>query len=159
MNDPYIIKFQRNLYSNLGIAPKVYAESFEHFSNVYTQLLVEITGMHEFVGNLIEFKTRPDGYCGKVRTNLIAMGDVQAYLQLLILGALTGARVPALLGNFTHLILQNDRQQEVYSLFESWQQQLYNLSQSIERKNADSNQRIQPFVAFSPAFLECSVSI
>jgi len=130
--------------------------SFDHILNILTQLVIRITGIHELVGNLIEYKMRPDGYCGKVRPNT-TMADVQTYTQLLILGAVTGAREPELLSDFTHLVVENKYKEKAVRLMFKWQEQLRTLSNTIKEKNDKS--RLQPFNAFNPSLLECSVSI
>jgi hypothetical protein len=82
------------------------------------------------------------------------MSDIQATVQVLNLCALTGLEQPRLIGDYTHLFLEQNKA-DVIAAFERYQQALIELSADIDRRN---KQREQPFQTFNPTLLSVSVS-
>jgi len=82
------------------------------------------------------------------------MSDVQATVQVLNLCALTGLEQPPLIGDYTHLFLELNKER-VTAVFKRYQQALTQLSADIEKRN---ERREQPFQTFNPSLLNVSVS-
>jgi hypothetical protein len=82
------------------------------------------------------------------------MSDVQATVQVLNLAALTQLGQPAMIGDYTHLFLEEHRER-VVAAFQRYQKGLIQLSRDIEERN---RRREQPFETFNPIFLKTSVS-
>ena len=82
------------------------------------------------------------------------MSDVQATVQVLNLCALTGLEQPPLIGDYTHLFLEQNKA-PVMAAFERYQRALIQLSADIHERN---KRREQPFQTFNPTLLNVSVS-
>lgn len=75
-------------------------------------------------------------------------------MQVLNLCALTGLEQPPLIGDYTHLFLEQNKER-VTAAFERYQQRLVKLSADIDERN---KRREQPFQTFNPTLLNVSVS-
>ena len=155
--DKCLLKCIYQLHGLLGIKRDDVESNYDKLIDEFTNILFVATGKHEFVGNFVEYKIRPDIYCGKVRKSH-HIADMEAYAQLISLGAFTGPRTPGLIGDFTHLLLQDDKKDETKDLFVHWQDKLKVLRDDINNKNKNGTRKM-PFNAFNPEYLECSVSI
>lgn len=82
------------------------------------------------------------------------MSDIQATVQVLNLTALTALEQPPLIGDYTHLFLEQDKER-VIATFAGYQQALIKLSHDIDARN---KRRDQPFQTFNPTMLDTSVS-
>jgi hypothetical protein len=82
------------------------------------------------------------------------VSDIQATVQVLNLCALTGLEQPPLIGDYTHLFLERDKE-SVVAAFHRYQQALVKLSHDIDERN---KLREQPFQTFNPTLLNVSVS-
>jgi hypothetical protein len=80
------------------------------------------------------------------------MSDIQATFQGLLIMGLTGLQQPSILGDFTHLALDEAGK----TAFRTFQAELTGLADQIDQKNKT---RKYPYNGFNPRNLECSVSI
>ena len=122
--------------------------------DLLAQFMFTVTGMHSQVGNVVGYLLDPSFMSGKIRDGS-QQGDVQATVQLLNLAALTGLTAPPLLGDFTHLLLE-DQKPRALAAVERFQAALRQLSVEIGERN---RRREQPFETFNPTLLESSVSV
>jgi hypothetical protein len=119
-----------------------------------TQFIFVVTGMHEQAGSVAEYVLDPSFLGGKIRAGQ-KIADVQASVQVLLLLAATGFKQPPLLGNYTHLFLEQHHR-EACEVFWNFQKRLQELSLAIAERNT---KRKQAFENFNPALLQSSVSI
>jgi len=117
--------------------------------NFLTAFLFQVTGYHEHGGNVGEYVLNPTMMAPKLRDGDV-VGTIQGAFQMALVTALTGLRMPPLMGDFS---LHFSGYQDIYHAFKS---NLDRLSYKIEQRNLD---RRQPLYSFSPRFLEISVSI
>jgi hypothetical protein len=112
-----------------------------------------VTGFHCQVGRVSPYLLDPAFLTCKIRAGS-QMSDVQATVQVLNLCALTGLEQPPLIGDYTHLFLELNKER-VTAVFKRYQQALTQLSADIEKRN---ERREQPFQTFNPSLLNVSVS-
>jgi hypothetical protein len=111
-----------------------------------------VTGFHAQVGHAIPYLLDPAFISCGVRSDS-QMSDIQPTVQVLNLTALTALEQPALIGDYTHLFLEQHKEQ-VTAAFEHYQQALIKLSHDIDERN---KHRDQPFQTFNPRVLKVSV--
>jgi hypothetical protein len=121
--------------------------------DLLAQLLFTVTGFQAQVGAVVQYLLDPAFITAKIRAGT-QMSDVQATVQVLNLTALTGLEQPPLIGDYTHIFLEEHKDRTL-AAFERYQRALLRLSAEIERRN---EHRDQPFETFNPAFLDVSVS-
>jgi len=121
--------------------------------DLVTELMFIVTGMHAQVGAVVPYLLDPAFITCKIRAGS-QLSDVQATVQVLNLAALTQLQQPAMIGDYSHLFLDEHRDR-VLAAFERYQQGLIQLSRDIEERN---RHREQPFETFNPTFLKSSVS-
>ena len=138
------------LAPTLGLAPLNRASQVV---DLVAELMFIVTGMHAQVGAVVPYLLDPAFVTCKMRAGA-QISDVQATVQVLNLAALTQLEQPAMIGDYTHLFLEQHGDRAL-AAFERYQQDLIHLSRDIEARN---RRREQPFQTFNPAFLKTSVS-
>jgi hypothetical protein len=121
--------------------------------DLITQVMFTVTGFHYQVGSVSPYPLDPAFLTSKIRAGS-QMSDIQATVQVLDLCALTGLEQPALIGDYTHLSLEQNKERAI-AVFNRYQQVLIQLSADIEKRN---KKREQPFQTFNPTLLSVSVS-
>jgi hypothetical protein len=121
--------------------------------DLVTQAMFIVTGFHAQVGHAVPYLLDPAFISCRVRSDS-QMSDIQPTVQVLNLAALTALEQPALIGDYTHLFLEQHKER-VIAAFERYQQALVKLSNDIDERNT---RREQPFETFNPSFLKVSVS-
>lgn len=121
--------------------------------DLLTQLMFIVTGFHGQVGTLAPYLLDPSFMGPKIRAGT-EVSDIQSSVQMLDLTTLTQLEQPAMIGDYTHLFLDEEKPQ-VVGAFERYQQALVQLAKAIEDRNT---RREQPFQTFNPRFLKVSVS-
>jgi Lipoxygenase len=122
--------------------------------DLLAQFMFTVTGMHSQVGNVVGYLVDPSFMGSKIRAG-VQGSDVQSTVQLLNLAALTGLQAPSLLGNFTHLLLDREKDRTL-AASARFHDALVALSGEIGKRN---QRREQPFETFNPTLLESSVSV
>jgi hypothetical protein len=139
-----------DLAPNAGLAP---LDRAQQVVDLITELTFIATGIHAQVGNVVPYLLNPEFLTCKVRAGS-QMADVQSTVQVLNLAALTQLGQPAMIGDYSHLFLEQHKDRAV-AAFERYQQALIKLSHEIEARNQHREQR---FETFNPIFLKTSVS-
>ena len=121
--------------------------------DLITEFMFIVTGMHGQVGAVVPYLFDPDFITCKIRAGT-QLSDVQATVQVLNLAALTQMEQPAMIGDYSHIFLERDKERTI-AAFERYQQGLIKLSHDIEERN---KHREQPFQTFNPVILKTSVS-
>jgi hypothetical protein len=121
--------------------------------DLVTQAMFIVTGFHAQVGHAVPYLLDPAFISCRVRSDS-QMSDIQPTVQVLNLAALTALEQPALIGDYTHLFLEQHKER-VIAAFERYQQALIKLSHDIDERN---KHREQPFETFNPSLLKVSVS-
>lgn len=111
-----------------------------------------VTGMHNQVGNVADYIVDPSICSGKIRPGS-ELADVQAAFQMMNVGLATAAKGPKLMGDVSHLLL-DDRAREVWAGFH---RSLEGLEGEITERNAARG--IYATNAFLPSKNLVSVSI
>jgi len=139
-----------SLAPTLGLGPLNRAQQL---IDLISQVMFTVIGFHYQVGRVSPYLLDPAFLTCKIRSGS-QMSDIQATVQVLNLCALTGLEQPRLIGDYTHLFLEQNKA-DVIAAFERYQQALIELSADIDRRN---KQREQPFQTFNPTLLSVSVS-
>jgi hypothetical protein len=121
--------------------------------DLLTHLMFTVTGFHGQVGHVVPYLLDPQFITTKIRAGS-RMSDIQATVQVLNLTALTALEQPPLIGDYSHLFLEQDKER-VTAAFRRYQQALIKLSRDIDERN---RHREQPFQTFNPTVLDTSVS-
>jgi Lipoxygenase len=153
VQDPAVRAWWQGIVSlapTLGLAPLNRAQQVIDLS---TQVMFTVTGFHHQVGRVSPYLLDPAFLTCKIRAGS-QMSDIQATVQVLNLCALTGLAQPPLIGDYTHLFLEQNRARAI-AAFERYQQALIQLSADIDTRN---RRREQPFQTFNPTLLNVSVS-
>ena len=87
------------------------------------------------------------------------MADVQTFFQDLCVVGSTGYRLPPVIGDWTHLFLENEKKAECVAAHGKFMKALKDLSAEIKQRNARGEGRRRPFDKMDPLMFECSVSI
>lgn len=163
--DPQVVRFWASFETQFDTPWRLPPLSLEALISLVTDLMFQVTAVHELVGAIVEYLLMPDGLIPKLAPNA-TQADVQSTTQSLITIALTGLRQPPLLSDWTHIFrgLQDSwgaiRHQKVIDLVRRFQVDLIVCAEEIDGLNERRNlQHGRKFVAFNPRILETSVSI
>jgi hypothetical protein len=153
-DDPNINAFIAQLRSVLG---ELNINTFDDFVNVVSQLIANVTGIHEHVGQISQYCIDPT-YIGCKLESGKEIQNVQTFTQLLCLTVMTGLNMPWLNDDWSHLILKDQpHYQENLHVYRQFKKNLITLQQDINNRNA--TERKYPFHSFNPEKLETSVSV
>lgn len=123
--------------------------------NIMVEYITMVTAFHHHVGTVTEYILDPQASCGKIRPNA-TMADVQTAVQTLVIALFTSFKQPALLSDFTHLLLHDEHLPKTTEIFNQFQASLIQLGHEIDDRNL---KRPYPVTAFHPAYLLSAVSI
>lgn len=149
-HDDHVQAFWQGLQSRapgLGLRPLATTGQFEE---MLTEFMFSVTGMHSQVGAVAEYLKDP-AFMG---TKLVAgdlQNDAQSTVQILNLVVLTGFEQPPLIGDYRHVLLD----EQASAVFDRYQESLVTLSEQIEARNRTLD---QPYQALNPRLLDTSVS-
>jgi hypothetical protein len=153
VHDPAVRAWWQGIVSlapTLGLGP---LDRGQQLIDLIAQVMFTVTGFHSQVGRVSPYLLDPAFLTCKIRAGS-QMSDIQATVQVLNLCALTGLEQPPLIGDYTHLFLEQNKAR-VIAAFERYQKALIQLSADIDKRN---KQREQPFQTFNPSLLDVSVS-
>jgi hypothetical protein len=139
-----------SLAPSLGLGPLTQARQV---IDLISHIMFTVTGFHAQVGHVVPYLLDPAFISCKIRSGS-QMADIQATVQVLNLTALTALKQPPLIGDYTHLFLEEHKERAI-AAFERFQQALIKLSHDIDERN---KHREQPFQTFNPMVLTTSVS-
>jgi Lipoxygenase len=140
VQDPAVRAWWQGIVSlapTLGLGPLNRAQQL---IDMITQVMFTVTGFHWQVGRVSPYLLDPAFLASKIRAGS-QMSDIQATVQVLNLCALTGLEQPPLIGDYTHLFLEKDKE-HVIAAFERYQQALIQLSADIDKRNKRREQAI-----------------
>lgn len=123
--------------------------------NFVREFIMVVTAYHYQVGTVAPYVLDPYAASGKIRPG-IARGDVQSTFLVSVIALFTSYPQPMLLGNFSHLLLQDEHYPQTNAIFDQFHADLDALTAIIDARN---HQRPWPFEAFNPRFLRSAVSI
>ncbi|MEM7325876.1 MAG: lipoxygenase family protein [Actinomycetota bacterium] len=150
VRDDHVQAFWQGLQTRapgLGLRPLATAQQFEE---TLTEFMFSVTGMHAQVGTIVDYLVDPAFMGAKVSPGQ-RQADAQSTIQVLNLVILTGFEQPPLIGDYRHLLLD----EEARVVFDQYQESLETLSDQIETRNRTLD---QPYQIFNPALLDTSVS-
>lgn len=119
------------------------------------EFIMMVTAYHYQVGTVAPYVLDPYAASGKIRPG-VAHGDVQTTFLVSVIALFTSYPQPMLLGNFSHLLLQDEHYTRTNAIFDQFHADLDSLVLLIDARN---QQRLWPFEAFNPRFLRSAVSI
>jgi len=123
--------------------------------DLFTNFVVYVTALHNHVGNVAEYLMNPRFAVAKLRPHR-EISDVQASFQSMLVALLTGWKVPKLLGDFSHVLLQDQHLKTTTLIFAEFQASLSNLADVVEKRNEG---RRFPTNSVNPRRMTSSVSI
>ncbi|CAF1271042.1 unnamed protein product [Adineta steineri] len=129
--------------------------SLQRFIDVLTKLIASSTGVHEHVGQISDYMLDPRFIGAKLQEGK-EIQNIQTYTQILVLSVVTGLRMPGLLEDWSHLIERNQYYSKNLENYETFKQDLKDLSKDIDDRNKIRN---YPFQSFNPKYMECSTSV
>jgi Lipoxygenase len=131
-----------------GGLPDLNAKSLNDF---LSHAIFTVTGFHNHVGTVTDFVTDPTFTAGKVWPGA-TMADRQTTVHLCIVACITGLPMPALVGDFRHLMPDDAARTSVSTFLAS----LRELEEDIAARNG---KRSQPLLSFLPQRMAISVAI
>ena len=161
--DAEVAAFYASFETVSGTPWKLPPLSRDALATLVTELMFQVTAVHELVGSIVEYLTSVHGIPAKVAPGK-AQVDVQSHAQGLITIALTGVRQPPLMDDYTHLFQVKawgtKQRQAAIDAARGLQQRLLRVSRDIDERNAERERTLgRKFVAFNPRIHETSVSI
>ncbi|MEM7140996.1 MAG: lipoxygenase family protein [Actinomycetota bacterium] len=150
VHDEHVQVFWQGLQSRapgLGLRPLATARQFEA---TLAEFMFSVTGMHSQVGTIVDYLVDPTFMGTKLSPGQLR-ADAQSTVQALNLVILTGFEQPPLMGDYRHLLLDDDAR----AVFDRYQASLEAMSDQIETRNRTLD---QPYQIFNPAVLDTSVS-
>ncbi|KAG7345038.1 hypothetical protein IV203_032569 [Nitzschia inconspicua] len=154
-NDPELQSFLEGLANSLDLVHSRDLSSFDDIVNKLTSLICNVTGVHELVGQILNYFVHPK-ICGTTIRRGKEMDSIQIYQLNCTLVSSTGLRMPRLMGNWEHLMTRNRYADESVALLREFQKDPQNLSVEIDKRN---DSRAFPMSSFDPVHLESSVSV
>merc|ERR1712146_747538 len=152
--DEEVMKFMQQMHRvpNSNI-PQV--RSRDDLVDVLSNFIILVTGVHSHVGNVAEYLMDAQFASAKIRYGR-DMADVQASYQAMSIALLTGWKVPDLINDFEHLLIQDQHVDATRNLMRTFQRELVALADAIDERNA-----VRPFPSNSmnPRKMHSSVSI
>ncbi len=122
----------------------------------FTNFIFGVTGFHNHVGSVAEYLTNPMYAGAKIRENS-EISDIQASVQALNVGLITGAKVPILVHDYSHVVLDDDKKAETKALFRSFAKELDFLSEEVERRNKVRG--LLSCNSFNPKYMPTAISV
>ena len=122
---------------------------------VLTHFIFGVTGVHNHVGTIADYLVDPRFTSAKIRPGR-EVADIQATFQGFNIALMTASKMPKLLNNFTHLLLDDEHLKTTTAIFNGFQDDLKRLSELIDERN---KRRTMPCNAMNPKTMLCSVSI
>lgn len=161
VNDKECELFYYGLCKDLKIDTATKKNDFtkENLCSLISNLICVVTAWHEQVGSVFDVGgIELDWFDVKLykKKSDKTQQSCNDFVAFSILIMLTGVRNPALLSDFTHVLLKDDKYKSNVQIFESFQNELKQLSQEIDQRNKT---RRTAFNCVNPRVLECSVSI
>lgn len=158
--DPELEDFWKQLQENAPPSMVFPKHSHEGLVDIVTQFIWTVTGLHEAVGTVHEYVLDPTFMGTKLRAGA-EISDVQSSIQYLLILALTGLEMPALLdiGDCREIFAGDYRGREVFARFSG---ALRLLMAEMDQRNAlrQANREYPwPCQSFNPRHLETAVSI
>ena len=129
--------------------PKLSKEALIDYT---THLAFSVTAWHEHVGTLVHYLVDLKGMNSKIRPGKCEP-DVQAFIQILCLIGLSSVKMPMLMSNWKHLLLDHPKPHQFH---DELMQDLKKISSDVDERNESRPQKTQ---AFNPKFFETSVSV
>ena len=151
--DPDVRRWWRHLLDvapQTGLAPLVRQQQVVELLG---QFIFMVSGYHAQVGADTQYLLNPSFMGGRVRSDS-EIADIQTTILMLTLNGLTGLYQPKLLDDYTHLFLEEYRE-EASRIFENFQAALHQLGRDIDARN---EKRDLPFRTFHPALLDVAVA-
>jgi len=125
-------------------------DSMAQVEKFLVNLIFWVTSLHKHFGTVAEYILDPTFTASKWMPGSTICSRQTTY-QMGSIAMLTGLKMPPLLGDWTHVLL-DDKAKEIAQDFIK---ELKEYSEAIDRQNAT---RVQPLQVFNPKFLEVSVS-
>ncbi len=150
-------------WSHLNTAPATVmfpSRSPEGLIDILAQFIWSVTGLHEAVGTVHEYVMDPTFMGTKIRPGQ-EMADVQASMQYLLIMALTGLEMPALMdiGDAQGIFGGDRRGRAAFASFHAELSELAGHIQAANQRRAADPERPWPCETFNPMNLETGVSI
>merc|ERR1711881_452321 len=92
------------------------------------------TAMHELIGQLTEYASTPYGLPTRIYPGA-EMADVESFMLVLCILSFTGYKHPPLIGDWTHLFLDDDKNVLCCKAHEQFMADLRQLCNDIRRAN------------------------
>jgi Lipoxygenase len=159
MTDPELKDFWMELET--APPPMVFpTRSYTSLVDILSQFIWTVTGLHEAVGTIHEYVLDPTFMGTKLRSGT-ETSDVQASIQYLLILALTGLEMPALLdiGDCKDIFSADYRGRGVFARFSASLRQLVIEMDGRNEQRLASPHRPWPCQSFNPRHLETAVSI
>ena len=134
--------------------------SYEGLVEIVSQFIWTVTGLHEAVGTVHEYVLDPTFMGTKIRPGT-ETSDVQASIQYLLILALTGLEMPALLdiGDSKEIFGADQRGRKAFARFSGTLQRLVKEMDERNRSRLVDPSYPWPCHSFNPRHLETAVSI
>lgn len=153
-NDASLVKFLQQLHSvRDSQIPRI--TSKKDLVDLLVNFVTYVTAVHNHVGNVAAYLLDPRLASAKIRPGR-EISDVQASLQAMNIGLLSGWKVPLLLNDFSHTLLKDEKNSETKKLMSEFQAGLVQLSKTIDERN---ERRKWPSNSVNPSQMQSSVSV
>jgi len=133
--------------------------TMDNMCNIICNGIFNGSAWHQYVGNTIQEYLKRPNWCGsKIRDNNSNKADIQAYIQAITIGLLTGLPMPDIVNNWKFVLLKGDdnHYRETSELFDKWQTELMAMTKEVHERN---EKRRMPIKFCDPSTLDCSVGI
>ena len=161
LNDPDLVQFwsglkvvdtisQLNTHSGVPLL-----KTKQQLKDVLSIFIFHVTGLHLHLGTVGEYLVDPTYLAAALRPGQL-MSDVQKSFQAMAIALSTGTTMPSILGDLTHMLLNDDKREITVNIYEQFNKDLRQLSKEIDEKN---KKRKWPCNAFNPRLLTTSVSV
>ena len=123
--------------------------------NVLTQFICNGSVWHQYAGNAQEYLKYPHYIGSKIRAGAV-QADIQAYMQAITTGILTGVPMPDLINDWTFVLLKDEHLQDATNIMSTFQSELLSMSVRVNEKN---EKRRMPFKFTDPKVIDVSLGI
>ena len=152
-NDEYLMKILKHLVND-PLFDTINDIHFDTIIEIITNYIVQVTGIHTFVGNVREYFITPNFMGIRIRPNINMSDSRESFLNILIY-SISSNNSPMLLDNYEYLFLKDIKINSTITLYNNFKNQLLDLSDEINENNKLNDLQIN---VFDPKLMTISAS-
>ena len=152
-NDEFLMKILKHIVND-PLFDTINEIHYNTIIEIMTNYIVQVTGIHSFVGDVSEYFSTPNFMGPRIRPN-INMADVRESFSNILIYAISSDNSSMLLDNYEYLLLKDNNYNSTLEFYKKFKYQLNELSDEINKNNQLNKNNLQINV-FDPKLMAIS---